>query len=266
MATNNFKLFDENKANMMGDTEYGVNPQRLNGVQTGVASSELNNKFAYQMSLVAYSIAQMMNANGIDANDTQAVSAFVNGLSSTVMQKVLDKATEEMAIAGTDNSHYMTPALVNKVSSLFQMKVEDLGVLHNTIGTTVGEVDLSSIDFGKYQFVFFVSNDYAGYSHKFNFTLKDPDDLSTTSTSSTGRSDFGSVNAAPYMVIFLPFKDKDRQISALYLGGTAGYAIGQKLNRNPKPFSELKILRISYSDSTVLWFSVERDFHVYGIL
>ena len=114
MPTNNFKLFDENKANMMGDTEYGVNPQRLNGVQTGVASSELNNKFAYQMSLVAYSIAQMMNANGIDANDTQAVSAFVNGLSSTVMQKVLDKATEEMAIAGTDNSHYMTPALVNK--------------------------------------------------------------------------------------------------------------------------------------------------------
>lgn len=114
MATNNFKLFDENKANMMSDTEYGVNPQRLNGVQTGVASSELNNKFAYQMSLIAYSIAQMMNANGIDANDTQAVSAFVNGLSSTVMQKVLDKATEEMSIEGIDNSHYMTPALVKK--------------------------------------------------------------------------------------------------------------------------------------------------------
>ena len=68
------------------------------------------------------------------------------------------------------------------------------------------------------------------------------------------------------MVIFLPFKDKDRQISALYLGGTAGYAIGQTLNRNPKPFSELKIFRISYSNSTVLWFSAERDFHVYGIL
>ena len=114
MATNNFKLFDENKANIMSDTEYGVNPQRLNGVQTGVASSQLNNKFAYQMSLIAYSIAQMMNANGIDANDTQAVSAFVNGLSSTVMQKVLDKATEEMAIAGTDTSHYMTPALIKK--------------------------------------------------------------------------------------------------------------------------------------------------------
>lgn len=121
MATNNFKLFDENKANMMGDTEYGVNPQRLNGVQTGVASSELNNKFAYQMSLVAYSIAQMMNANGIDANDTQAVSAFVNGLSNTVMQKVLDKATDEMAIAGSDNSHYMTPSLVKKgVESVVQ--------------------------------------------------------------------------------------------------------------------------------------------------
>ena len=38
MASTNFKLFDENKTNMMSDTEYNINTQRLNGVQVGIAS------------------------------------------------------------------------------------------------------------------------------------------------------------------------------------------------------------------------------------
>ena len=114
MASTNFKLFDENKTNMMSDTEYNINTQRLNGVQSGIASSQLQNKTLYQTSLMSYALAQLMNQNGIDSNDTAAVSAFVNGLSDTLVQKVLDKATEQMAIAGTDNSHYMTPALVKK--------------------------------------------------------------------------------------------------------------------------------------------------------
>ena len=44
MASTNFKLFDENKTNMMSDTEYNINTQRLNGVQAGIASSQLQNK------------------------------------------------------------------------------------------------------------------------------------------------------------------------------------------------------------------------------
>lgn len=35
MAGTNFKLFDENKANMLSDQEYNTNAQRLNGVQRG---------------------------------------------------------------------------------------------------------------------------------------------------------------------------------------------------------------------------------------
>lgn len=35
MASTNFKLFDENKQNMLSDTEYNINYQRLNGVQGG---------------------------------------------------------------------------------------------------------------------------------------------------------------------------------------------------------------------------------------
>ena len=109
MATSNLKLFDENKANLLTDTEYSTNTQRLNGVQSGVASSKLNNKAMYQVSLVAYAIGQLMAANGKDANDANAVSTFVANMDDTLLQKVKDIASSEEAIAGVNNSHFMTP-------------------------------------------------------------------------------------------------------------------------------------------------------------
>ena len=93
MPINNFKLFDEKKANMMSDDDYAINQQRLNGVQSGVASSQLQNKTLYQTALMCYALAQLMAANGYDANDANAVSTFVNNLSRSVLQKVVDKAS-----------------------------------------------------------------------------------------------------------------------------------------------------------------------------
>lgn len=112
MASTNIKLFDENKSNMMSDADYGTNTQRANGVQTGVASSELQNKFQYQMSLVAYAVAQLMMANGRNAVDTDAVATFVGNLSNSIVQKVLDKASSADMTAGTNNAKWVTPALV----------------------------------------------------------------------------------------------------------------------------------------------------------
>lgn len=94
MPTNNFKLFDEKKANMMSDDDYAINQQRLNGVQSGVASSQLQNKTLYQTALMCYALAQLMAANGYDANDANAVSTFVNNLSLSMVQKVVDKASD----------------------------------------------------------------------------------------------------------------------------------------------------------------------------
>lgn len=110
MAVNNIKIFDQNKANMLTDEAYSSNVQRINGVQQGIASSQLQNKTLYQVSLVAYAIGQMMQANGLDANDADAVSTFANNMSQTIMQKVLDKANSAEAIAGTDNTKFITPA------------------------------------------------------------------------------------------------------------------------------------------------------------
>ena len=118
MATNNFKLFDQNKANLLSDTEYENSTQRLNGVQTGVASSQLNNKFAYQVSLVAYAIAQIMNQNGLDASDTLAVSAFVGNLGGSLMQKVADRASTAEAVAGVLANKYISPATMKAAALL----------------------------------------------------------------------------------------------------------------------------------------------------
>ena len=118
MPTNNFKLFDQNKANLLSDTEYANATQRLNGVQTGVASSQLNNKFAYQVSLVAYAIAQIMNQNGFDASDTLAVSAFVGNLGGSLMQKVADKASSTEAAAGVLTNKYISPATMKAAALL----------------------------------------------------------------------------------------------------------------------------------------------------
>lgn len=118
MPTNNFKLFDQNKANLLSDTEYANATQRLNGVQTGVASSQLNNKFAYQVSLVAYAIAQIMNQNGLDASDTLSVSAFVGNLGGSLLQKVADKASSVEAAAGVLENKYISPATLKAAALL----------------------------------------------------------------------------------------------------------------------------------------------------
>ena len=112
MASSNIKLFDENKGNMLTDTEFNISNQRMNGLQTGIASSQLQNKAMYQASLVAYAIAQVMMQNGLNANDTDAVSAFVANLSGTMLQKVYDIATTEEAQAGVATGKWMSPALV----------------------------------------------------------------------------------------------------------------------------------------------------------
>ena len=152
MATNNIKIFDQNKVNMLSDEAYNASTQRLSGVQQGIASSQLQNKTLYQVSLVAYSIGQMMQANGLNANDADAVSTFAGNLSNTIVQKILDKATtaeaknytvdnkfitpetwkaaydfmkadSAMVTAATDDSHYITPKLLKEGAEKYGDKV-----------------------------------------------------------------------------------------------------------------------------------------------
>lgn len=141
MASSNIKLFDENKGNMLSDSEFSISNQRMNGLQTGVASSQLQNKAMYQASLVAYAIAQIMMQNGLNANDTDAVSAFVANLSGTMLQKVYDLATTEEAQAGVATGKWMSPALVKAV---IDKKLSDNDYLPKSGGTMTGNLILNA--------------------------------------------------------------------------------------------------------------------------
>lgn len=141
MASSNIKLFDENKGNMLTDTEFDISTQRLNGLQAGIASSQLQNKAMYQASLVAYAIAQIMMQNGLNANDTDAVSAFVANLSGTMLQKVYDIATTEEAQAGVATGKWMSPALVK---AAIDKTLSDKNFLQKSGGTMAGNLILNA--------------------------------------------------------------------------------------------------------------------------
>ena len=141
MASSNIKLFDENKGNMLSDSEFSISNQRMNGLQTGVASSQLQNKAMYQASLVAYAIAQIMMQNGLNANDTDAVSAFVANLSGTMLQKVYDLATTAEAQAGVATGKWMSPALVK---AAIDKKLIDENYLPKSGGTMTGNLILNA--------------------------------------------------------------------------------------------------------------------------
>ena len=141
MASSNIKLFDENKGNMLSDSEFSISNQRLNGLQTGVASSLLQNKAMYQAALVAYAIAQVMMQNGLNANDTDAVSTFVANLSGTMLQKVYDIATTEEAQAGVATGKWMSPALVK---ASINKTLSDKNFLQKSGGTMTGNLILNA--------------------------------------------------------------------------------------------------------------------------
>ena len=137
MASSNIKLFDENKGNMLSDSEFNSSTQRMNGLQAGVASSKLQNKAMYQASLMAYAIAHVMMQNGKNANDTDAVSAFVANLSGTMLQKVYDVATTEEAQAGVATGKWMSPALVKAaIDKLAAQVVYPVGSIYMSVNNT----------------------------------------------------------------------------------------------------------------------------------
>ena len=153
MATNNIKLFDENKGNIMPDETYNANSQRLNGVQSGIASSQLQNKFQYQVSLVAYALGQIMIANGYDALDSSAVSAFVNNMSSSLLQKVVDKANQTQAQSGTDDTKYMTSAKVKLLIDYILSHNVTISGNVNFTGTVSGQSPVADNNFTTKKYV-----------------------------------------------------------------------------------------------------------------
>lgn len=78
MATNEILKFGETASNILSQADYDVDPQRDNGV-SGVARSNLQNKFQRQVSTIAAGIAQFIadyNSADDDVTDTLDASAL----------------------------------------------------------------------------------------------------------------------------------------------------------------------------------------------
>lgn len=69
MANTNFKVFAESSDDVMPDVEYSTDPQRINGVEPGLAKSNLHNKLYRQGTIMAAAIAQVLTERGFDAMD-----------------------------------------------------------------------------------------------------------------------------------------------------------------------------------------------------
>ena len=90
MANTNFKTFAESTPDIMTDIEYSADPQRINGVEPGLAKSNLHNKLYRQATIMATAIAQVMVERGFDAMDND-YNGLVEGLRQTFVYSVNDK-------------------------------------------------------------------------------------------------------------------------------------------------------------------------------
>ena len=84
--SSNFKIFDENASNIMSDSDYNADTQRLDGVVPGLASSALHNKLFRQTSVMATAIAEALSNAGYTIDDSDyagivaAIEATFGGL------------------------------------------------------------------------------------------------------------------------------------------------------------------------------------------
>ena len=181
MPSNNFKIFDENKQNILSDEEYNTNTQRTNGVQAGIASSKLNNKFSYQVSLMAYALSQLMIENGIDALDSAEVNTFVDNLGSALLQKVVDKANKVLAEAGEDDTKWMTP--LQAKNAIFTLATKAPNILADSTKEIFGLDQSATVND-----VFVVLGLGAG-KYGYGITLKYPDGTPAAGLKVTGVTD-----------------------------------------------------------------------------
>ena len=152
-----------------------------------------------------------------------------------------------------DNWDKIDGAMLGKLG-----KAEKIGVLHNEISNSAaGRIDLSGIDWGSYQAVVLSAADYADAAY--TFTISAEGTASTRSTSSASNSSLGVVNAAPYLLIFLPLGDSSRTVKMIYIGGSAGVGTATCT------YEEFTHLWLNYSQSGHLYFSVIHDYPLWGI-
>lgn len=84
-GTNDFQVFDPNSINIETQAQYLTDPNRLNGVVTGTASSTLANKTWRQASSIASMIGQFIaNLTGQNAIDDGTITTLLTNFQSAI--------------------------------------------------------------------------------------------------------------------------------------------------------------------------------------
>ena len=84
MAKTNFKIFAEAAKDILTDAEYESNTQRTNGVEPGLAKSDLHNKLYKQATIMVAAMAQVLVERGFDAMDND-YNGLVAGLKQALV-------------------------------------------------------------------------------------------------------------------------------------------------------------------------------------
>lgn len=129
MANNNFKVFDENQTNIMSDEEYALHTQRADGVQSGVANSQLHNKIYRQATIMVKALADFIAGQEYDATDADAALLAQN----------LRDALSKFAIAPL-NTHKTKTPLDHPDGSVTTPKLSDTGVAAGTYKSVTVDV------------------------------------------------------------------------------------------------------------------------------
>lgn len=163
MATNNFKIFDEDSNNILTNAEYSNDTARKEGLSYGtVASSKLHNKIYHQVSTMAYAIAKVLADGGRDADDLNP-TILSDNIKALFANSELKKSLAGVATTGSfkdlsdipsNISNLKTVAITGKFSDLLEKPdflpadmssnsiVFKADANHKTYGTTTTAVSL----------------------------------------------------------------------------------------------------------------------------
>lgn len=116
--------------------DYAADPQTATGHQAGIARRELENTVLRQLSRFCKGVAQFIAEHyGPGVVDDGDVEKVVDGLEAAIVavapappqatteaQGIVEQATIDEAVAGTDNSRYVTPAGLAAATATINLK------------------------------------------------------------------------------------------------------------------------------------------------
>lgn len=137
MAKNDFLVFDESQTNSLTQSEYETDGQRIGGVISGLARSDLHNKALHQLSIMVAALGQVIADSGKDASD-QDVILLTDQLKGLI-------SGNESIIIGDDGTKYRW-GIDNMGVYLEEVPEENEAMTEYDINRVIGGYEYDDVD------------------------------------------------------------------------------------------------------------------------